>query len=143
MLTAEEKKVRQRESSRKYVAKNLEKVRAYAREHQRTYRKKPERAAYMKEYLRDYYKKNREKYWNYRGVNCTEEVYAQLLNEQNNQCAICHTLPTKKAFAADHDHVTGRIRGLLCHNCNLLIGHARDNANTLHAAIAYLRKSSN
>lgn len=38
----------------------------------------------------------------------------------------------------DHDHESGLLRGMLCHNCNLIIGHAKDNVNTLHRAIKYL-----
>ena len=40
--------------------------------------------------------------------------------------------------AHDHCHRTGRVRGILCRECNLLLGHARDDTNVLKAAIDYL-----
>lgn len=43
----------------------------------------------------------------------------------------------------DHDHETGLIRGLLCHHCNTLLGHAKDSVDVLEAAIVYLKSRSN
>jgi len=43
-------------------------------------------------------------------------------------------------FSIDHDHQTGSIRGLLCTQCNVLIGHARESAENIKSAINYLRE---
>ena len=40
----------------------------------------------------------------------------------------------------DHEHSTGVVRGLLCTNCNTMLGHAKDNPDTLRAGIDYLAK---
>lgn len=55
-------------------------------------------------------------------------------------CGICgtHTPGGRGGFHTDHDHATGNFRGPLCHHCNLLLGQARDNPDTLAAAIRYL-----
>jgi hypothetical protein len=41
----------------------------------------------------------------------------------------------------DHCHTTGAVRGILCHHCNLLLGHAKDAEDTLLSAVTYLRGS--
>lgn len=59
----------------------------------------------------------------------TVEQYEELLASQNECCAICerHSSEFKTRLAVDHDHVTGRIRGLLCTYCNhRLVGRHRD-----------------
>lgn len=55
---------------------------------------------------------------------------------QDNVCAICKKPPKK--WCVDHDHDTGRIRGLLCYACNTGIGHLGDDTDRLQAAINYL-----
>jgi Autographiviridae endonuclease VII len=53
----------------------------------------------------------------------TPEVYADLLTKQEGRCAICRTAdPGRKSWCIDHDHVTGKVRGLLCWKCNLALG---------------------
>lgn len=70
------------------------------------------------------------------------EEYEELLDEQLNSCACCGSSdPKRKAgFVIDHDHDTGFIRGLLCHNCNIGIGLLGDSLSGLQTAVNYLRK---
>lgn len=44
------------------------------------------------------------------------------------------------ALVVDHDHTTGKVRGLLCHNCNRALGLLQDNKSYLQSAINYLKK---
>lgn len=65
----------------------------------------------------------------------TEKQYVQLKNKQRGRCRICSR---RKKLVVDHCHKTNKIRGLICNNCNLLLGHAKDEPLTLLGAINYL-----
>lgn len=72
----------------------------------------------------------------------TLDQYVELLSGHAQACGICGEPPNGKGFAVDHDHETNRVRGLLCANCNFLLGHAKDNPDLLLAAAAYLLTST-
>jgi Recombination endonuclease VII len=82
---------------------------------------------------------------NYR---CTPEAYRAMLEAQGGKCAICREAPTArfkgrlKQLSVDHDHITGRIRALLCSGCNAGLGHFRNNPFFLIAAAQYLAINS-
>ncbi len=75
--------------------------------------------------------------------------YESLLAEQGGVCAVCGNPPTKRNTRAhwdgklcvDHCHSTGKIRGLLCNDCNLAVGYGRTE-DTLRAAAEYVRSRS-
>jgi len=66
---------------------------------------------------------------------------------QNGVCAICSggetvkTRGTLRRLAVDHDHETGKVRGLLCNRCNNGLGNFRDDPDLLREAIAYLQEA--
>lgn len=74
----------------------------------------------------------------------TLDDYDNMLVEQNNCCAICSTSVKEcdtgsgNHLAVDHCHDTGKVRGLLCASCNIMLGKAKDNIAVLKAAINYL-----
>lgn len=70
--------------------------------------------------------------------------YLTMLEAQCNGCAICGTTSTgkRKAFAVDHNHETGKVRGLLCSNCNTGIGNLREDEGIMLRAIEYLRNTN-
>lgn len=71
----------------------------------------------------------------------TYEDYMSLLKKQENKCAICEGHQQgKDFFSIDHDHNTGKIRGLLCNNCNRGLGLLKDSSSILENAINYLRR---
>ena len=74
--------------------------------------------------------------WNLGRYGITSQDYDQILNKQNKSCAICKE-PNLKLFV-DHCHKNKNVRGLLCHNCNILLGNAKDSPKILRAALAYL-----
>lgn len=69
--------------------------------------------------------------------------YDRLLAAQGGGCAICGKLQaeSEKTFHVDHDHATGKVRGILCGGCNFMLGQVRDDPAILRTAIAYLQAS--
>jgi hypothetical protein len=73
------------------------------------------------------------------------EDYARMLSQQGGGCAICgapQKSTTKRRLHVDHDHVTGKVRGLLCSRCNVALGYFGDDPNRLLSASAYLLQYS-
>ena len=71
------------------------------------------------------------------GITLTQ--YNEMFKEQNGGCWICHRPPKKRALHVDHNHKTGKIRGLLCHNCNYgLSRYFKENIENLKRASLYL-----
>jgi hypothetical protein len=72
--------------------------------------------------------------------------YESMAEGQNRKCAICLGPPgsfkdgKERMFCIDHDHATGKIRGLLCNGCNRGIGYFSDSPDNLRRAIAYLER---
>ena len=71
----------------------------------------------------------------------TAEQYRDMLVGQAGRCLVCLRV-SAKTLVVDHDHVTGRVRGLLCHPCNLAIGQLGDDASRLDRGAAYLRAAA-
>jgi Autographiviridae endonuclease VII len=78
-----------------------------------------------------------------RKFSITEDDYNKMFDEQMGLCAICHKPENDIKLAVDHDHETGRVRGLLCKRCNMGIGLLGDNPDTLINATLYLRRTQN
>lgn len=80
----------------------------------------------------------------YRYGLCLEE-YNKLLEKQGGCCAICnkHSSEFKKPLYIDHNHKTKEIRGLLCHNCNVVLGMVGDDIDILSKSIEYLKSGFN
>lgn len=80
-----------------------------------------------------------------------KKVYEELVKRQGEVCAICGKPETVKIapsqgggisrLSIDHDHNTGKVRGLLCHNCNNGIGRFMDDVEFMLKAIRYLRRN--
>ncbi len=70
----------------------------------------------------------------------TFEAYCDLLTQQANVCAICLGVDEDKRLAVDHCHATGRVRGLLCQNCNHGVGKFKDSPARLRCAADYLER---
>lgn len=101
----------------------------------------PER---VKQHKAREYSKNRAKYRNYKlqtAYGLTAEQRDAMLAEQGGRCKVvgCRTdEPGKRGWATDHNHQTGKVRGVLCSRCNLMLGLARDNPDILRTGADYL-----
>jgi hypothetical protein len=74
-----------------------------------------------------------------RDFNLTWEQYQELKNKQDNKCDICKVeLFEAKNTCVDHNHITGKVRGILCQKCNKALGLFQDSIEKLNAAVKYL-----
>jgi uncharacterized Zn finger protein (UPF0148 family) len=88
-------------------------------------------------------KRNRKQQISLYGL--TVEQYDAILMEQKCVCAICgkpEKSSSKGVLSIDHDHVTGKVRGLLCDTCNSGLGHFYDSIDLLQGAMLYLKTYS-
>lgn len=109
-------------------------------------REKDPRGFYEK-YGKDYYAKNKErikkndkKRYLKKLYGITIEQYEEMLTNQKGGCAICgEKNKNGKYLFVDHDHATGKVRGLLCVRCNFLVGSSRESIGLLEKALDYIR----
>ena len=73
------------------------------------------------------------------GVTHTE--FEKMLVAQNNKCKLCNDM-FRKTPHVDHNHKNKKVRGLLCGDCNCLLGFAHDNTVILRSAITYLEQNN-
>ncbi len=122
-----------REDHLKACAENYQnKKQEYKDRSKKRREEKPEKVALKK---REWYLQNT--------FNITIDDYNNMFNAQNGCCDICkqHQSNFTKRLFVDHCHTTGKVRGLLCSNCNSLLGHAKDNLDFLENAKQYLIKN--
>lgn len=103
---------------RKYYSENKNKCRESAmRGYYKFKRENPEK----------YKIKMRESAWKEQGINCNNALYNKMFNEQSGCCAMCgkHQSELKRRLDVDHNHISGKTRGLLCFPCNTGIGSLR------------------
>jgi len=121
--------------NRRWRDANVERMRKYMREWERNSRK-----VRREHHLERELKCRTNKYGK------TPEWYRQKHAEQNGLCAICHLAETQKhksygtimALAIDHNHATGKVRGLLCSQCNRTLTRCEAIPNWMENAAIYL-----
>ncbi len=67
------------------------------------------------------------------------ERHEQMYVDQGGCCPVCGEAVLYNKIHTDHDHKTGKVRGLLCRKCNLMLGYAEDDPSVLESAAKYLR----
>jgi hypothetical protein len=118
----------------------------------RTVRNTEEEVLRRKKRQKEYYiknkstiKKNTRDYILKRKFDISEDDYTKMLVDQNYCCSICgrNELEFSRRLAVDHCHNTGKVRGLLCFNCNNGLGRFKDSTRLLNEAIKYLEENTN
>jgi hypothetical protein len=106
------------------------------------------RERYIAYYASDRRKKNWFAWKLMRNFGITVDQFADLLEAQAGRCAICGRLPEeanghkhKHRLHVDHDHKTGKVRGLLCNLCNVGLGSFKDDVDLMLDAVSYLERS--
>ena len=111
-----------------YREKHKAKVNGLCRKHRNMPKNKTKQRAYIRN-------------WNLMNTyGITTDDYNDMFIEQAGQCAICgiHQSELKKKLHVDHNHETGKVRGLLCDGCNIALGRMKDDVRILQNAIKYL-----
>ncbi len=153
----EKNKKRWVSTRREYLEQNKEKLKLYYSDYQKSHQKLlNERTRNRMKNDPEYREKinKRQKLWREKNkekmalmkkksvlkhqYGLTLEEYQTLLENQDNKCAICSRNSVK--LCVDHDHKTGKTRGLLCHACNRAIGLLKENIDILENAIKYVNK---
>lgn len=75
-----------------------------------------------------------------RDLGATSDELESILTRVFGTCEICGGEPDKHRLCIDHDHATGKIRGLLCQGCNKALAGLKDNPETARKAALYLEK---
>ena len=142
------------EYHREYYLKNREKLKQRSADYYEANKERvserdklkfsdPERRARRAEWQREYRKQNKEHVQTVEAANRYGITYEQAKELRSVACCqICGTElgRGKNAFAIDHCHETGSVRGVLCGHCNKGLGMFRDDPNILQSAIMYLGK---
>ena len=162
MIITEDKRIIRNRKAREWRLQHPEEV----RERQARWRKKnPDRAkknsaawrlqhpSHGKEYNESHPEKRRESRWRCRGVDTScwnNEQYLLTFERQGGKCLGCGIDLVKNGSEidashrmahVDHNHVTGKVRGLLCGNCNKAVGLLNDNLSTICRLIIYLKSN--
>lgn len=142
------------EYQREYYLKNREKLKQRSADYYEANKERvserdklkfsdPERRARRAEWQREYRKQNREHVQTVEAANKYGITYEQAKElRSTTNCQICNAElgRGKNAFAIDHCHETGSVRGVLCGHCNKGLGMFRDDPSLLQSAIMYLGK---
>lgn len=144
MTPEEQKKHRQREASRKYArsqkGKNIRKKMRQTDQYKQMQSRWRESGGSKAEYER-----NKDNYISnalFKRYGITLNEYNTMLQEQNSCCHICgkHESENGKRLAVDHCHNTGKVRKLLCQQCNAALGQVQENLQTLENMISYIKE---
>lgn len=92
-------------------------------------------------YYKEYYETTGRYVHLHRNYGVDAEQYNRMINEQGGVCAICESPPPElRPLHLDHDHITGKPRGLLCAKCNSMLTHFGDRPEGLLRVLDYVQR---
>ncbi len=142
-----ENKARQKEYMKKHYQKNKEKINEKMKPYIKRWQK--ENPEYLKEYRQKHKEKIKElckKAHLKKFYNLSLEDYNEMVKQQNNKCAICGNEETNTHkgnsvnLSLDHNQKTGKVRELLCKDCNVTLGNLKEDISLFYKCIEYLEK---
>jgi hypothetical protein len=115
------------------------------------YRKRPENVDRIREqnraidkryHSRPEIKMKHAERWHIKEYGISLQDREVIMKEQDGKCAVCGDILIKEGnkTCLDHNHITGKIRGIVCHNCNCALGYIKDNSDIAEAMVRYLQK---
>lgn len=131
----------------KNVEKRKEYVKKHAQDNPKMYKDailKYQGSEKYKETRKKYYKSEKYKEMTRRGhlrrkYGISLETFHILNESQNGLCKICAKPPGIKGLAVDHNHSTGKVRGLLCYKCNASLGYLHEDISIIESMIKYIK----
>jgi hypothetical protein len=134
--------IKKREQNRRWYWKNHDKVIASYNKNKEKYKEK--RHQWYENWYKNHgveYQENKRNQYLEKKYGLTTDQKRKLCEDSNWECKICHKkVETLRKAHIDHDHKTGKIRGILCSKCNLGLGMFDDSINYLKSAIIYLEQ---
>lgn len=135
-----------RKSQKEWIKKNPEKWHASQKRYREAHKEREHRR--HKVYYNTHKEQIRKKmivWWLRKRFGLTPETFEALWEKQKGLCAICDVAlnRTQYGHTIDHDHKTGKIRGLLCHPCNRLLGRLHDDTTFIKRIEQYLLNGNN
>jgi len=142
-----------KERHRKWQINNRDRQRELDRKYREslTPEEKEKRYAQMRAARQVWRDKGGHRRFLYKQHGITEDEYNKLFNLYDGKCHVCLQEETgrhnrtggKLHLAIDHNHSTGKVRGLLCRNCNTALGLMKESPDRLKSLISYIEKYNN
>jgi hypothetical protein len=144
------------EQQKKYRDNNIERIREYQKQYDKLHKRKrvyiltEARKLYVKSHREYYTQKQRE--WRENNIDSTKNIslkskygislkeYNEMFSNQGGNCAICGR--NGLVLCIDHNHVSKKVRGLICKSCNMALGFVSDDIVILENMLGYLEKES-